>query len=183
MRNQKGITLIALVITIIVLLILAGVSIATLTGDNGVLTQANNAKVSQIEGQVEEEVNLAVQAAKMYAEQKAVETSTGWLASDVDNLGTSSNTEATDTVIGQLRKDLTTGKGYETIEPTTQVIGEGDPAATEGLPTGYTTGVKITYKSSDYSSATNNMNASIVIYVGINGNTFEMGSIVTTDRA
>ena len=33
--KQKGITLIALVITIIVLLILAGVSIATLTGDNG----------------------------------------------------------------------------------------------------------------------------------------------------
>ena len=42
--RQKGITLIALVITIIVLLILAGVSIATLTGQNGVLTQAQNAK-------------------------------------------------------------------------------------------------------------------------------------------
>lgn len=41
---QKGITLIALVITIIVLLILAGVSIATLTGDNGILTRANEAK-------------------------------------------------------------------------------------------------------------------------------------------
>lgn len=40
----NGITLIALVITIIVLLILAGVSIAMLTGDNGVLTQAQNAK-------------------------------------------------------------------------------------------------------------------------------------------
>lgn len=40
MRNQKGITLIALVITIIVLLILAGVSIATLTGDNGLLTKS-----------------------------------------------------------------------------------------------------------------------------------------------
>ena len=39
MRN-RGITLIALVITIIVLLILAGVTIATLTGDNGILTRA-----------------------------------------------------------------------------------------------------------------------------------------------
>ena len=37
--NNKGITLIALVITIIVLLILAGVSIAMLTGKNGILTQ------------------------------------------------------------------------------------------------------------------------------------------------
>ncbi len=35
--KEKGVTLIALVITIIVLLILAGVSIATLTGDNGIL--------------------------------------------------------------------------------------------------------------------------------------------------
>ena len=42
--KQKGITLIALVITIIVLLILAGVSIATLTGENGILTKANEAK-------------------------------------------------------------------------------------------------------------------------------------------
>ena len=42
--KNKGITLIALVITIIVLLILAGVSIAMLTGQNGILTQAQNAK-------------------------------------------------------------------------------------------------------------------------------------------
>ncbi len=44
MKKNKGITLIALVITIIVLLILAGISIATLTGENGVLTKANTAK-------------------------------------------------------------------------------------------------------------------------------------------
>ena len=44
LRKNKGITLIALVITIIVLLILAGVSIAMLTGQNGILTQAQKAK-------------------------------------------------------------------------------------------------------------------------------------------
>ena len=44
LKSQKAITLIALVITIIVLLILAAVSIATLTGENGILTQAGNAK-------------------------------------------------------------------------------------------------------------------------------------------
>lgn len=45
MKNKsRGITLIALVITIIALLILAGVSIATLTGENGILTQSNVAK-------------------------------------------------------------------------------------------------------------------------------------------
>lgn len=43
MKN-KGITLIALIVTIIVLLILAGVSIVFLTGDNGILFKAKNAK-------------------------------------------------------------------------------------------------------------------------------------------
>ena len=43
-KKNKGITLIALVITIIILLILAGVSIAMLTGNNGILTQAKLAK-------------------------------------------------------------------------------------------------------------------------------------------
>ena len=48
-RRERGITLIALVITIIVLLIHAGVSIAMLTGENGILTQAQTAKESVIE--------------------------------------------------------------------------------------------------------------------------------------
>lgn len=43
-KVNKGITLIALVITIVILLILAGVTIATLTGENGVLNKANTAK-------------------------------------------------------------------------------------------------------------------------------------------
>ena len=58
-KKQKGITLIALVITIIVLLILAGVSIAMLTGQNGILTQANNSKIKQSHGAVKEAISLA----------------------------------------------------------------------------------------------------------------------------
>ena len=42
--KEKGITLIALVVTIIVLLILAGVVLATISGDNGVLNKATEAK-------------------------------------------------------------------------------------------------------------------------------------------
>ena len=56
--DNKGITLIALVITIIVLLILAGVSIATLTGQNGILTQSNVAKESTEMKGLEEQANL-----------------------------------------------------------------------------------------------------------------------------
>ena len=61
---QKGITLIALVITIIVLLILAGVSIAMLTGQNGILTQAQNAKTTTENKSAEEKVKLAVMGAR-----------------------------------------------------------------------------------------------------------------------
>ncbi len=57
--KQNGITLIALVITIIVLLILAGVSIATLTGDNGILTRAQDAKNRTEEAAEQEESDLA----------------------------------------------------------------------------------------------------------------------------
>ena len=57
-NKQQGITLIALVITIIVLLILAGVSIAMLTGQNGILTQAQNAKNRTEEAREEEQTRL-----------------------------------------------------------------------------------------------------------------------------
>ncbi len=59
MKNTKGITLIALVITIIVLLILAGVSIAMLTGENGILTQASNAKQTTEESAENEKRQLS----------------------------------------------------------------------------------------------------------------------------
>ena len=64
-KSSKGITLIALVITIIVLLILAGVSIAMLTGDNGILTQAKEAKEANIAGTEKEQIKLAMQSLKM----------------------------------------------------------------------------------------------------------------------
>jgi len=64
MKNQKGITLIALVITIIVLLILAGVSIAMLTGENGILTQANSSKSETNKAEATEKISLALNAVK-----------------------------------------------------------------------------------------------------------------------
>ena len=62
LKNEKGITLIALVITIVVLLILAGVTIATLTGDNGIITRANQAKEETEEAEKEEKNDLEKQA-------------------------------------------------------------------------------------------------------------------------
>ena len=56
MKGEKGITLIALVITIIVLLILAGITISALSGDNGILTNASRAKYATELAQYKEEL-------------------------------------------------------------------------------------------------------------------------------
>ncbi len=69
MRNQKGITLVALVITIIVLLILAAVSISMVLGPNGILNQATDARDDTKAAEIREKVEMAVQAA--YAAQLA----------------------------------------------------------------------------------------------------------------
>ena len=59
-QSYHGITLIALVITIIILLILAGVSISTITGDNGILSKAREAKEKTGQANAEEQVEIAV---------------------------------------------------------------------------------------------------------------------------
>ena len=64
LKGKKGITLIALVITIIVLLILAGVSIAMLTGNNGILSQAQNANEQTDIGKEKEQIALAYNGIK-----------------------------------------------------------------------------------------------------------------------
>ena len=56
--KERGITLIALVITMIVLLILAGITIATLTGNNGILTRAQEAKNKTEQAEKEEKEKL-----------------------------------------------------------------------------------------------------------------------------
>ena len=67
-KNINGITLIALVITIIVLLILAGVSIAMLTGQNGILTQAQKAKQVTEEASEQEKRKLSQAEANTHLE-------------------------------------------------------------------------------------------------------------------
>lgn len=84
-NTNLGITLIALVITIIALLILAGVSIAMLTGENGILTQAQNAKIATEMKSAEEKVKLAVLAARSDNGVLTIEK----LRNELANFGTS----------------------------------------------------------------------------------------------
>ena len=64
-RKIKGITLIALVVTIVVLLILAGVSIAMLTGDYWILNSAKKAKEENNKSQATEIMNLKITNAQI----------------------------------------------------------------------------------------------------------------------
>lgn len=62
MRNQKGITLVALVVTIVVLLILAGTSIAMLSGDSGIITNAQKSAYANTEGEAMDKIKFAFNA-------------------------------------------------------------------------------------------------------------------------
>ena len=76
MRNQRGITLIALVVTIIVLLILAGVSIAMLTGNNGIIDNAVEARNRTDKANAIETINLALQSIKVEAVAQSIDSKT-----------------------------------------------------------------------------------------------------------
>ena len=60
LKKEKGITLIALVITIIVLVILAGVSINLVLGDNGIINKVKNAAKEQERARCFEEIKLEI---------------------------------------------------------------------------------------------------------------------------
>ncbi len=90
LKENKGITLVALIITIIVMLILAGVSISLVLGQNGVLTQAKNANKSQIEAALRDAISMANAdiIADFYGSDTAKKTAatyTGTEATDIAN--------------------------------------------------------------------------------------------------
>ena len=64
-KNQNGVTLIALAVTIIVMLILAGVTMATLTGDTGIITQSRRTAAASTEGTLKENMSAAFTSVSM----------------------------------------------------------------------------------------------------------------------
>ena len=122
-RKNNGITLIALVITVIVLLILAGVTIATLTGENGILTRASEAEVETRGAAVEEEKNLweANKIANKYATGD-VET----LAELLERIGPNGSKLLTQEEIDEINETGKTTIGSRTIEFGTDAITIGE---------------------------------------------------------
>ncbi len=182
MKGNKGITLIALVVTIIVLLILAGVSIAMLTGDNSLLNNSKSAKVTQLEAEARERVDLAVGAAKIYAEQQSIEIATEYSAAKyvggkddtetttqvVNDASGNPTSQTVKTIVAQLVTDLTEERNFEVTDVTAATTTDG------------TSTVKIKYESPEYKSATNNSGAKIDFTITIVGNSFTVSEIVYT---
>lgn len=64
-EKNKGITLIALVVAIVLIIILSGVTISILTGENGILTYANMAKKMSQTANEKEAIQLDISLANM----------------------------------------------------------------------------------------------------------------------
>lgn len=115
MRNQNGITLIALVVTIIVLLILAGISIAMLTGSNGILTRGRDARTQTNNAEIAERINMELNAiaADVMAQDNKIKDfneSTHTEANILNNIGANFTVEVTTTTItikSTLNTDIT----------------------------------------------------------------------------
>lgn len=145
MKNNKGITLIALVITIIVLLILAGITIAMLTGDNGLLTKTNDAKVTDMRATADEKVNLAIAA--MNLELQRVKVTKSNYDPAVDTYETSKK------IIDILASDLTPNGNATTDDWTV-------PSALPGTTNGTVT---VTYKNAQFVKANSNKSRTYTI--------------------
>ena len=115
LNKNKGITLIALVITIIVLLILAGISIATLTGENGLLSKATTAKEETKKAEIREEIELAIAAIQAEELPKGNKVTLETLAGSEEEPGQLENSKDLEGIIAKLNREEITGeyKGYD----------------------------------------------------------------------
>ena len=140
-KNRNGITLIALVVTIIVLLILAGVSIITLTGDNGIITRTEKVKKTTEEAAIKENISLAYAHAQIGKYAGKNETFADEIKKDLENTyGTGSATVVANE--GGTYSVTLNGKTYY-IDANGNVT---------NLPTGFTIGSTVTYKPSGTST-------------------------------
>ena len=115
LNKNEGITLIALVITIIVLLILAGISIATLTGENGLLSKATTAKEETKKAEIREEIELAIAAIQAEELQKGNKVTLETLAGSEEEPGQLENSKDLEGITAKLNVEEITGeyKGYD----------------------------------------------------------------------
>ena len=134
LRNQKGITLVALVVTIIVLLILAGVSLSLVAGSDGILSRATNAVDKNLEATVEERVNMKLaEYIEDYYEEKYVNRSIDNSTTALQFISGTTKTEASEGnpakpycktyfTVGNAKYWLVWGEISTTISETTEKV-------------------------------------------------------------
>ena len=88
LRNQRGITLIALVVTIIVLIVLAGIAISMTVGDSGIFTKAKEAKRLQITAEAKEKIGTEILAAQVEAIERNEELEQAQVEDIISKYGT-----------------------------------------------------------------------------------------------
>ena len=126
-RNNKGITMVALVVTIIILLILAGITLASLTGEKGIIKEARTAKELAEKAALEEQVELAI----IKAEQKHRNPGIDDVIEEIKNNKVISNADQVNKENGTIRTDA----GYEITGKLDDYIGKisvGEGNTTEG---------------------------------------------------
>ncbi len=116
MKNTKGITLMALIVTIIVLMILSGVTIASLTGQKGIIKEAKTAKELAEKAALEEQVELAI----IKAEQKYRNPTIDNVIEELKNNKVISKDNQVNKETGAIRTDL----GYEITGKLDDYIGK-----------------------------------------------------------
>lgn len=126
-KNERGITLVALVVTIVVLLILAGITIMYVISDNGVFGEANNAQKKSDAAAVEEAVSTAL--VSLYPEIFSKTPADG-----------STTVDLTDSFKGNLSPSMKTDKA-------TSLSVTAEQSKVSSLEV---TGLTITYKGKDY---------------------------------
>ena len=122
LQREKGITLIALVVTIVVLLILAGVSISMLSGDDGIINQAQKASKKTSEAENIEKIRLAISEAQMGEEyyQKLNETN---FKEELENQFKGKNVQLIDNRDGNFTINLDNGSKVYYVDTDGQIIG------------------------------------------------------------
>ena len=109
--KERGITLIALVVTIVVLLILAGVSINLVLGNNGIISKAKESRTETRMSQIDEQVKLAIGDA--YADGIGSITDSGLKSALNNRLGEGTYDISGDETTGWKVTVKETGKTYD----------------------------------------------------------------------
>lgn len=127
-KNQKAITLIALIITIIVLLILAGVAISALGGNDGLLAKVEKAKIEQMKAEAKENIELAIidiQTQEIYKGTDVTLQTLNDKLNEVDNrIEPQDYTEGDTELIGLYTVNNNTKLSFEIDENLNVIIGE-----------------------------------------------------------